>query len=59
MDDGVRHTATCGDRRRGEQIGTMLVFEADDEMIVWDWIQAEPAIGAASISSVKCAFGTW
>ena len=27
---------------RGEQIGTMLVFEADDEKTVWDWIKAEP-----------------
>jgi len=27
---------------RGEQIGTMVVFEADDEKTVWDWIKAEP-----------------
>jgi uncharacterized protein YciI len=27
---------------RGEQIGTMLVFEADAEQTVWDWIKAEP-----------------
>ncbi len=27
---------------KGEQIGTMLVFEADDEKTVWDWIKAEP-----------------
>jgi uncharacterized protein YciI len=27
---------------KGEQIGTMLVFEAEDEQAVWDWIKAEP-----------------
>jgi uncharacterized protein len=27
---------------RSEQIGTMVVFEADDEKTVWDWIKAEP-----------------
>ncbi|HXO56077.1 MAG TPA: YciI family protein [Mycobacterium sp.] len=27
---------------RSEQIGTMVVFEADDEKAVWDWIKAEP-----------------
>ena len=26
----------------GKQIGTMIVFEADDEQTVWDWIKAEP-----------------
>jgi hypothetical protein len=27
---------------RSEQIGTMVVFEADDEKTVWNWIKAEP-----------------
>ena len=26
----------------GKQIGTMIVFEADDEQTVWDWIKDEP-----------------
>jgi len=30
------------DNDKGEQIGSLLVFEADDEKTVWDWVEAEP-----------------
>ncbi len=39
--DRVRLAGAFNDEN-GRQIGTMIVFEADDEQTVWDWIRDEP-----------------
>jgi len=39
--DMVRLAGAFNDEN-GKQIGTLIVFEADSEQAVWDWIKQEP-----------------